>query len=401
MKNPSLFIIVLAFLCLNEAMGQWTTSGSNIYNTNTGNVGIGTGSPTTLLHVAKSMTEPTMTVQNRGGTGGATYTMTDNASGANWKFKATNSGGFKIRDHANSLDVFVIEPNSAANAIYINSAGSVGIGTATPANSALVDMTSTTKAFSPPGMTQAQIGAISSPANGLVVFCTTDNKIYAFVASANTWKEILLGPGTISPVFSCGSTIIDNDGNVYNTVLIGEQCWMKENLNVGTMINGSQDMADNGTIEKYCYNNDPANCYTYGGLYQWNEIMDYTTTPGIQGICPDGWHIPINAEWEALIIHLGGGWEAGGKMKEAGFVHWYAPNTGATNESGFTALPGSALYGGYGFFNLGSYAYYWSSTSYELNGLSAVFLMLYYADGDAVVGGDNDSSGYSLRCLKD
>ena len=78
------------------------------------------------------MTEPTITVQNLGGSGGATYTMIDNASGANWKFKATLNGGFKIRDHANLLDVFVIEPNSFANALYISSSNSIGIGTSTP-----------------------------------------------------------------------------------------------------------------------------------------------------------------------------------------------------------------------------------------------------------------------------
>ena len=116
MKKISLLIIILAFSGMNGAIGQWSTSGNNIYNTNTGNVGIGNSAPSTLLHVAKNMTEPTITVQNLGGIGGATYTMMDNVSGANWKFKATNSGGFKIRDHANSLDVFVIEPNSIANA---------------------------------------------------------------------------------------------------------------------------------------------------------------------------------------------------------------------------------------------------------------------------------------------
>ncbi len=69
------------------------------------------------------------------------------------------------------------------------------------------------------------------------------------------------------------STVTDADGNVYNTVQIGNQCWMKENLKVGTRINGSQNMSDNGFVEKYCYNNDPANCDVYGGLYQWDEMV--------------------------------------------------------------------------------------------------------------------------------
>jgi len=132
MKKLSIFIVMFALLGLNEAIAQWNTNGNNIYNSNTGNVGIGNTAPSTLLHVGKNMTEPTITVQNLGGIGGATYTMMDNVSGANWKFKATNAGGFKIRDHANGLDVFVIEPNSTANALYIHSGGNVGIHTDNP-----------------------------------------------------------------------------------------------------------------------------------------------------------------------------------------------------------------------------------------------------------------------------
>jgi hypothetical protein len=165
-------IVMLSFLGVNVVTGQWSYNGIHIYNSNTGNVGIGSNAPSTLLHVAKNMTEPTITIQNLGGLGGATFSMMDNVSGANWKFKATNTGGFKIRDHANGLDVFVIEPNSAANAIYIHNAGSIGIGTTTPANSALIDMTSTTKGFLPPRMTTSERTSIVTPAPGLLVFQT-------------------------------------------------------------------------------------------------------------------------------------------------------------------------------------------------------------------------------------
>jgi hypothetical protein len=125
-------VILLAFLGFNEALGQWAPDGANIHNTNAGNVGIGNFPAATLLHVGKAMVEPTIRVQNFGGAGGATYQMADVASGADWKFKATNSGGFKIRDNAFAMDVMVIEANSAANSIYINSLGYVGIGTTTP-----------------------------------------------------------------------------------------------------------------------------------------------------------------------------------------------------------------------------------------------------------------------------
>jgi hypothetical protein len=132
MKNITLFFVVTLFLGLNTSIGQWSYNGINIYNNNSGNVGIGNNIPGTLLTVGKIMTEPTISVRNFGGTGGATYSMIDDASGANWKFKATSTGGFKIRDHANGIDVITIEAGSLANSLYINSVGCVAIGTATP-----------------------------------------------------------------------------------------------------------------------------------------------------------------------------------------------------------------------------------------------------------------------------
>ena len=109
------------------------TNGTHIYNVNAGDVGIGLNTPTTLLDVAKGITEPTISVRNIGGSGGATFRMYDQVSGAEWKFKATNTGGFKIRDHSYSLDVITVEANSEANVIYINAAGNLGIGTSSPA----------------------------------------------------------------------------------------------------------------------------------------------------------------------------------------------------------------------------------------------------------------------------
>jgi hypothetical protein len=133
MKKNIFLLTVSALFAVLTASAQWTTNGTHIYNNNTGNVGIGISSPTTLLDVAKNMTEPVISVRNLGGSGGSTFRMFDQLSGADWKFKATSTGGFKIRDNANGLDVIQIEPNSAANAIYINAAGNVGLGTANPA----------------------------------------------------------------------------------------------------------------------------------------------------------------------------------------------------------------------------------------------------------------------------
>jgi hypothetical protein len=125
-------IAMLTFLGVNVVMGQWSYNGTHIYNTNSGYVGIGNNSPLSLLYVGKNMTEPTITVRNLGGAGGASFRMWDNVSGADWKFKATNVGGFKIRDNANAIDVITVEPNSAANALYITTGGNVGLGTSAP-----------------------------------------------------------------------------------------------------------------------------------------------------------------------------------------------------------------------------------------------------------------------------
>ena len=202
-----------------------------------------------------------------------------------------------------------------------------------------------------------------------------------------------------------GTPTVTYEGQIYNTVQIGTKCWFKENLNVGTMIPGSQEMTNNSIIEKYCYNNDPANCATYGGLYQWNEMMQYYHPAGdLQGICPDGWHLPTDAEWTILTDFLGGELEAGGKMKatgtfEAGTGLWYAPNTGATNESGFTALPGGYRSGTGNFYDMGFFADFWSSTESNTDAAWLRFLYYLYAGVDA-----NDGYkylGFSSRCLQD
>lgn len=183
-------------------------------------------------------------------------------------------------------------------------------------------------------------------------------------------------------------------GKTYNTVQIGTQCWLKENLDIGTMIQGSQTQTNNGIIEKYCYNNDTANCIAYGGLYQWNEAMAYSTTPGTKGICPDGWHIPTKAEFELLTATTG---KNSNSLKAIG--HGTGSGTG-TNSSGFSALL-TGYRSGNGFFNLlGYFTNFWSSTesisntTYNMNlqnSSSNVFLYL----------ASPKPSGYSIRCVKD
>ncbi len=137
------------------------------------------------------------------------------------------------------------------------------------------------------------------------------------------------------------------EGQSYKIVKIGTQTWMAENLNVGVKIDYHLNQTDNDTIEKYCYANKVDSCIEFGGLYQWNEMMQYNpsdsgTTGTTQGICPIGWHIPTSKEWNTLFEYLDGTGVAGEKLKETGTEHWQPDNI-ATNESGFTALPGGNL----------------------------------------------------------
>lgn len=184
------------------------------------------------------------------------------------------------------------------------------------------------------------------------------------------------------------------NGKVYNTVLIGNQCWLRENLDLGTRINGSQPQINNNTIEKYCYDDNPANCNTYGGLYQWDEAMQYVTTEGTKGICPIGWHIPTLAEFMTL------GQTVVGDANALKAVLQGTGNGAGTNASGFTALlAGDRFDNGY-FENLSSEAYFWSSKQYDASG--AGNLNLYYDDDIIYLGLNDDKEyGFSVRCLKD
>ncbi|MBE0661104.1 MAG: T9SS type A sorting domain-containing protein [Bacteroidales bacterium] len=212
-------------------------------------------------------------------------------------------------------------------------------------------------------------------------------------------------------------TVTDSEGNVYNTVLIGGQCWMKENLNLGSMICGGYgiDQLNNDIIEKYCYNNDPNLCDAYGGLYQWREMMDYTDVPGAQGICPNGWHIPTEEEWLQLRDYVGfvnGGQilkscrqvdsPLGGDCDTDEHPRWNDDGTGlhyGIDAMNFSSLPGGDrdFYGG--FHNLGNQAYWWSST--ELNSYhSAYWSMSYNVNVLPNLANWYKENGYSVRCVK-
>ena len=295
--------------------------------------------------------------------------------------------------------IFHFDANSQG--VSINEDGS------DPDPTAVLDLQSTNKGLLVPRMAQNQITDIQNPANGLIVFNTTDNKYYAYLEGENAWKEIAYGTSSMTP-FVCGGSLFDyRDGQSYATVDINGQCWMAENLNIGTHTGSGQ--YDDGQITKSCMYNNPSYCDSHGGLYQWNEMMNWVTTEGAQGICPDGWHIPTDFEifqmenfldpavnnpnqtyWRGNIV--------GGSMKEAGYAHWAGPNTGATNESGFTFFgAGYRSYSGsyYSFMYAGTM---WSSTQY---GSNAYYRELSYTQSRVYRNQLTKNFFFSVRCIKD
>ncbi|MDR3667735.1 MAG: FISUMP domain-containing protein, partial [Ignavibacteriaceae bacterium] len=188
---------------------------------------------------------------------------------------------------------------------------------------------------------------------------------------------------------------INYSGQIYHTVLIGTQYWLKENLNVGTMVPGSQSQSNNGIIEKYCYNNLLANCNIYGGLYQWNETMQYSSSVGkVQGICPVGWHIPSINEFSTLATSVSGN---SNSLKSVG----QGVDIGAgTNSSGFSVLmTGSRYYPTGTFSDLGGESYFWSSSISGLTNASYMDISGYIPDIYQYT--VNQDYGFSIRCVKD
>jgi uncharacterized protein (TIGR02145 family) len=193
----------------------------------------------------------------------------------------------------------------------------------------------------------------------------------------------------------------DIDGNAYDTVHIGTQIWMKQNLKTTKFRNGdaipnyiSNSTYSNLTTAAYSnYNNDTNTASTYGKLYNWYTVADN------RGLCPTGWHVPTDSEFSDLTTYLGGSSFAGGKLKEVGLSHWINPNTGADNSSNFTALPGGVRNSTGNYFSLTYYCYLWSAT--ESTPTYAWYYYLSYNDVAFNRAENNKKLGYSVRCIKD
>jgi uncharacterized protein (TIGR02145 family) len=204
--------------------------------------------------------------------------------------------------------------------------------------------------------------------------------------------------------------VMDQDKNYYGIVTIGTQTWLAENLNVGTFVNNTSGQKDNNSIEKYCYYNDKGNCDIYGGLYHWDEMMKYNpqdsgTMGTTQGICPVGWHIPTLKEWEVLISYAGGSSFGGGKLKDTGTL-WMQPNIGATNQTGFSALPGglggSLIDQDPVWSYIGEGSFFWSSTFFKSEDPNLfTMIIIGYDNAGVITGYGAIDNGLQVRCIKD
>lgn len=177
-----------------------------------------------------------------------------------------------------------------------------------------------------------------------------------------------------------GTFTDSRDGHVYNTIQIGTQVWMAENLNYRPTSGNS-----------WYYNNDSITySATYGRLYDWATALT---------VAPTGWHLPTDSEWTVMTTFLGGDSVAGGKLREADTLHWANPNTGATNEAGFTGLPGGYRVSGGTFTSIRVYGYWWCSTQ---SGTTVSWdRAMYYNDRKVYRGDDNKTHAFSIRCVKD
>ncbi len=325
---------------------------------------------------------------------------------------ASPSNLFSVNGDADFTGAVGIGTSSPDNKLSVDGdadfTGNVGIGTTDPEASAQVEMSSISQGFLPPRMTSAQRDAIYSPAEGLVIYNSDTKSLDIFTGTE--WQN--------SNQFVCGNQMTDTDGNIYNTVSIGTQCWMKEDLRTTKYSNGQPipNVTDSAswialTSGAYVwYDNDIYWKYRYGALYNWYATIDPN------GLCPTGWHVPTDAEWTVLTDFIGGtGSPHGNELKSCRQVNspaggycytsvhprWdycFPPCPYGTDDYGFSALPGGLRDWQSVFYEIGLSGYWWSTTGETT--WTAWCRQLNWHD-EVISDWKPKEHGYSVRCLKD
>jgi len=359
-------------------VSQWTTLNDSTMNSDYAKVGIG----------VSDGIDRSLVVNNQIGLYGNTPGLL---------LKNTASGNKLWDISSNTNDLFVNE-TGVGTSLSFKTGGSVGIGTTTPDQSAKLDVTSTTQGFLLPRMTTDQRRAINAPAIGLQIYNLTTNCLNYYTPTG--WVELCGSPVAVGPCNGVTS-VTDIDANTYSTVEIGTQCWMRQNLKVthyndNSAIPNVTDNTDwsNLTTGAYCNrDNDPSYAETYGFLYN-----GYATTD-IRNVCPQGWHVPTQDEWSTLVTYLGTESMAGGKLKETGTVHWGSQNV-ATNETGFTALPGNWRSIDGWFPHIEIVGMWWTSTPNQYQAGAIQYAQMNAANTYCGFAGGLKNLAYSIRCIK-
>jgi uncharacterized protein (TIGR02145 family) len=315
--------------------------------------------------------------------------------GENVQFKTLGNAPECITQPATNISATGATLNGTVNANYISTIVTFEYGTTSGYGN------STTATQSP--VTGNTITNVSSDIIGLTSGTTYHYRIKAVNSLGTIYSSDLIFTTTSSV------TISDIDGNIYQTVTIGTQVWMVQNLkttkyNDGTAIPNITDNTAWATLTTGSYsdyNNTPVNSTIYGRLYNWyavdNNAATKVTSNGGKNVCPTSWHVATDAEWTTLTTNLGGESVAGGKLKETGTTHWLSPSTGATNETGFTALPGGMRnYDGI-YYSIGYWADWWSSSVYD--NISGWYRNM--SDINVSTSYRQKQNGFSVRCLKD
>ncbi len=369
---------------------------SNIYATGGGNVTSGGSSSVTVRGVCWNIApEPTTSNSlTNDGTGIGIFTSSIQVLSPNTKYYirayATNEQGTSYGDQLSFTTAATGNTPTVITSPVSNisdSAAYCGGNVISPGSSPVIEFgvcwsTIRPDISDPHTVDGTGIGSFTSYIHGLSANTTYYVRAYATNSEETGYgNEISFntnGGGSDGNPCPGLPTITDpRDGQVYPTVQIGNQCWLLKNMNY------QPDSA-------WCWENNNSNCNTYGRLYNWESALV---------ACPPGWHLPSGNEWGTLFAHLGN--DAGGKMKETGTEHWMAPNTGATNLSGFSALPGGFREIGGAFYSLHARAHFWSSSEYEESSPHAYYVKLVEYNANTYYYWNYKTYGNSVRCLKD